>query len=95
VLRDQMDSDFPEVVLAELQVNGNDQFLPIRSAPPGIQLAAVATANAFSTAGENTGHALDSAQRHTGDALDTSARSVGTALRKAASSTGKFLGSDK
>jgi hypothetical protein len=90
-----MNSDFPDAVLAELQVSGNDQFLPIRPATPSVQLAAGATANALSTAGESTGHALDSAQRHTGDALDTSARSVGTALRKAASSTGKFLGSDK
>ena len=95
VLRDQMDSDFPEVVLAELQVNGNDQVLPIRPATPGVQLGAGATANALATAGESTGRALDSAERHTSDALDTSARSVGTALRKAASSTGKFLGSDK
>ena len=95
VLRDKMNSDFPDAVLAELQVSGNDQFLPIRPATPSVQLAAGATANALSTAGESTGHALDSAQRHTGDALDTSARSVGTALRKAASSTGKFLGSDK
>jgi hypothetical protein len=90
-----MNSDFPDAVLAELQVNGNDQLLPIDPATPGVQLAAVATANALSTAGENTGHALDSTQRHTGDAFDTSARSVGSALRKAASSTGKFLGSDR
>ena len=95
VLRGKMNSDFPDTVLAELQGNGNNQFLPIRPATPGIQLAAGATASALATAGESTGRALDSAERHTGDALDTSARSVGSALRKAASSTGRFLASDK
>jgi len=95
MLRDKMSSDFPDGLLAELQVSGNNQFLPVRPATPGIQLAAGATASALATAGESTGHALDSAQRHTGDALDTSARSVGSAFRKAASSTRKFLGSDK
>jgi hypothetical protein len=95
VLGDKMNSDFPDVVLAQLQVSGNNQFLPIRPDTPGIQVAVSATASALATAGESTGRALDSAQRHTGDALDTSARSVGSALRKAASSTGKFLGSDK
>lgn len=95
VLRDKMNSDFPDVVLADLQTRGNDRFVSIRPATPGIQIAAEATASALATAGESTGRALDSAERHTGDALDTSARSVGSALRKAASSTGKFLGSDK
>ncbi len=94
VLRDKMNSDFPDAVLAELQASGNAQFVAVRPATPGIQLAAGATASALVTAGESTGHALDTAQRHTGDALDTSARSVGSALRKAASSTGRFLGSD-
>lgn len=94
-LRDKMDSDFPDGVLADLQTSSSDQFIQVRTNTPGIQLAAGATANALATAGESTGRALDSAQRHTGDALDTSARSVGSAFRKAASSTGKFLGSDR
>jgi hypothetical protein len=94
-LRDKMNSDFTDAVLAELQVSGNGQIVSVRPSSSGIEVAAGATANALAIAGGSTGRALDSAQRHTGDALDTSARSVGNAFRKAATSTGKFLGSDK
>jgi|SRR5215813_1225960 len=98
LLRQKMNSEFPDEVLAALQAQGSDGVLLTRSLPRGTQQTiktAGTTANALTAASDATCHALDKSDQHTANALDASAHVVGNALQKAASSTGRFLRSGK